>query len=139
MNKRPVRNRFLRKMGSAACLLAVLTTLGGHWLALQSVAWVRMIAHYAQEGPLTTALAKTFDGRHPCALCTIVREGRQQEQREQGERAWVRFSEGPDLLCDLRPAPIPLPPDTATPAVPFVPGWHRDFSETPPAPPPRAA
>jgi hypothetical protein len=116
-----------------------LATLGGHWVALQSFAWARMITQYAREGSLAGAITKTFDGRHPCAICLVIQHGRQQEQGGQKNIPMVRLGEGPDLLCAPRPAPTPVPPTTAFFSVPFVPRWHADFLDTPPTPPPRAA
>jgi hypothetical protein len=139
MNKRPIQSRYLKLVGSTACLLAVLATLGGHWMALQSVAWVRMISQYAREGSLAGALVKTFDGRHPCALCRVVQQGRQQEQEQNKNLPGLKADPTPELLCEVRPTTVPLPPATAAPAVPFVPRWHTDFSEPPPMPPPRLA
>ena len=139
MNQRPVKSRFWKIGGSAACLLAVLTLLDGHWLVLQSVAWARMLSHYARQESLASAFSKTFDGRHPCALCWGIQQGRQQEQGEGKALPSVRIGETFDLLCDLRQPAVPLPPSTATPAIPVVPGWRPDFSQPPPTPPPRAA
>jgi len=139
MSQRPVQSRFFRAVGNAACLLAVLAMLGGHWVALQSIAWARMIGQYAREGSLGSAISKTFDGRHPCPLCLIVEQGRQQEERDQKNLPWVKLGKAFDLLCDLRPTPVPPPPLAATPAVPFVPGQLPDWLESPPTPPPRAA
>ncbi len=137
MKQRPVQNRILKTVGSAACLLALLFMLGGHWLALQSIAWARMIHHYAREGSLASALCKTFDGRHPCVLCLFVQQGRQQEQRDLPNLPWVKSGEGPDLLCDLRLTLVPLPPSAASPAIPFVPHGHPALPDSPPRPPPR--
>ena len=138
MNQRPARNGLIRKAGTIACLLAVLATLGGHWMALQSVAWVRMISQYSRQGSLASALCKTFDGRHPCDLCRSIQHGRQQEQKEHQDLPSVRLGETVDLLCDLRQPSVPLPPLAATPAVPFVPDCHDALPAPPQAPPPRA-
>ena len=46
--------------------------IGMHWVILQSVAWTGMIIVYSQTAPLREALAKTFDGEHPCGLCKAV-------------------------------------------------------------------
>ncbi len=137
MNQRPLRSRFLRTVGSAACLCAVLATLGGHWMALQSVAWVRMIGQYAHEGSLASALCKTFDGRHPCALCHVVQQGREQEQRAKKDLPGLSPDRALDILCQAPRTAVPLPPTDATQAVPFVPRVHTDFDEQPPVPPPR--
>ncbi len=54
--------------------------LGGHWLALQMVAWIGMFAVNSQDVPLSTALEKTFNGKHPCPLCHAVESGREKER-----------------------------------------------------------
>jgi hypothetical protein len=139
MNKRPSKSWFLKAVDHTACLLAVMAMLGGHWAALQSVAWVRMIVSYAQHDSLRTALAKTFDGRHPCALCLAIEKGRQQEQTENKNLPAQRADQAPEFVCDVQRTAAPLPPMTATQAVPFVPVCHPDFIQTPPSPPPRFA
>lgn len=55
--------------------------LGGHWAILQSVAWVQMTLVNAQSLPLGSALAKTFDGRHPCQICKLVQAGKSAGER----------------------------------------------------------
>jgi hypothetical protein len=139
MNQRPRKSRILRAAGRAACLLAVLATLGGHWVLLQSLAWGRMLIVFAQHGSLHSAISMTFDGRHACTLCVSIEKGRQQEQREDRKGPLVRSEQAPELMCDLRGTPVPLPPRAAAPAVPVVPRWHPSFIEPPPTPPPRAA
>jgi hypothetical protein len=49
---------------------------------LQSVAWAGMIRDYSQGASLTEAVAKTFSGDSPCALCKRVEEGRQEEENK---------------------------------------------------------
>lgn len=117
----------------------MLTTVGGHWLALQSYAWARMILDRSQQMPLKMAIWSTFDGQHPCALCFIIQQGRQQEQSESNKLPWAMPDKMPELLCEERGTPVPPPPTEATRAVPFVPRLHADFIESPPAPPPKAA
>ncbi len=63
-------------------LLACLHLIGGHWLALQGVAWVTMLVDNSREGSFVEAVGKTFDGQHPCPLCKAVASG-QEEEREQ--------------------------------------------------------
>ena len=130
-------NRLFRLTGSAACLVAVLVTLGGHWLALQSFAWARMLADFSRQDGLIVALSKTFDGKHPCALCLSIQRERQQEQRERPNAPGVKPDRDPDLFCEVRRTPLPLPPSVPTEAVPFVPRFHSDFIDSPPTPPPR--
>ena len=36
-----------------------------------------MLLSYSRTGSLATAIAKTFDGRHPCLLCKAITKGEQ--------------------------------------------------------------
>lgn len=46
------------------------------------VAWIGMFAVNSREGSLSSALEKTFDGKHPCPLCEAVESGRDQERND---------------------------------------------------------
>jgi hypothetical protein len=72
-------------------LLAAVQLLGGHWLALQSMAWVGMAISYSQGSSVTIALQKTFDGEHPCALCKVVKKGRSEEQKKESAKIVVKI------------------------------------------------
>jgi hypothetical protein len=63
-------------------LLAAVQLLGGHWMVLQTAAWVGMMVSYSERESVVVALEKTFDGAHPCVLCKVVKSGRYGEQRE---------------------------------------------------------
>ena len=139
MKRHSIKNRFFRLAGSALCLLALLATLGGHWLVLQSVAWACMIHDFSKQESLRSAIVKTFDGQHPCRLCLSVQAGRQQEQSEEQKLPSTSRERPFEFLCDARRAGVPLPPITAAESVPTVPRCHTDFIESPPTPPPRAA
>ncbi len=139
MSQPPVHSRLFRTVGCAMCLAAVLATLEGHWMALQSFAWARMLSQYARQGSLLSAIAKTFDGRHPCDLCRVIKLGRQQEQQQNPQLPWVKLGESPDLICDLQLTSVPVPTLIAASPIPFVPDGHTDFLDSPPTPPPRAA
>jgi hypothetical protein len=41
-----------------------------------------MIVAYTKDGDVSTAITKTFDGNHPCALCCAVQDGRKQEEKK---------------------------------------------------------
>jgi hypothetical protein len=129
--------RVFKTTGFLACLTAVVAMLGGHWLALQSVAWGRMIADFSRQDSFGTALSKTFSGKHPCALCLKIRNGwHEQEQREE-KLPWVKTEKMPEALWALRCAAIPAAPTAALHEQPFVPGQYSDFIDSPPFPPPR--
>ena len=66
-----------------AIIAALVCSVGLHWGFLQSVAWVGMVVNYSQSGTVTEALAKTFDGKHPCALCKTIAKGKQTEKKSE--------------------------------------------------------
>ncbi|HQZ27347.1 MAG: hypothetical protein KA250_12225 [Verrucomicrobiales bacterium] len=63
-------------------LLACIHLLGGHWFAMQGVAWVTMLVDHSREDSLVVAIGKTFDGQHPCTLCKVVDDGQDEERRQ---------------------------------------------------------
>ena len=131
-------NRLMRTIGCGLCLIAVVATLGGHWLALQSVAWGRMLVAFSQTESVGNALRMTFDGKHPCHLCRKVMQGAQRERQDQEKHPWVKADKTARTVfrsaahagagCAFK---LPLA------ARPFVPGLHADFVQPPPTPPPR--
>jgi hypothetical protein len=42
-----------------------------------------MVVSYSHGVPLGEALVKTFDGRHPCALCKEIAKGKQSEKKSE--------------------------------------------------------
>lgn len=110
-------------------MLAVL--LGGHWLALQSVAWVGMIISYSQTATLSEAVSKTFDGKHPCRMCLAVKEGKKAESKESQLKPELKF----DFLCMERSAL--QPPDLPFTLLPAESFDAATRCEAPPGPPPR--
>jgi hypothetical protein len=87
-------------------ILCVVQLVGGHWAALQSVAWVQMVISYSQQETLADALEKTFDGEHPCHLCTIVKQG-QAAQDEQEMVKNITQLEAVLVPALILPAPHP--------------------------------
>jgi len=61
--------------------VALACSLGFHWALFQSVAWVGMVLNYSQDATLKEALTKTFDGKHPCALCKEIAKGKRSEKK----------------------------------------------------------
>jgi hypothetical protein len=61
-------------------LLVLFAAAGGHWMALQSFAWTRMLISYSQQGQFAEAMAKTFDGKHPCSLCKEIAQEKSKEK-----------------------------------------------------------
>jgi hypothetical protein len=61
---------------------ALMFSIGGHWLVLQSVAWTTMFAaNLSNHASASEALSQTFDGEHPCSLCQVVKAGKASEQK----------------------------------------------------------
>jgi hypothetical protein len=112
-------------------VVALTFALGGHWAILQSVAWVTMVASYAQTAPLKAALVKTFDGEHPCLICKFVATGKKSEQKRETPKLLTKldFFLTATRVAIYPPSPAPLRTDPACPS--DAPG------EAPPTPPPR--
>jgi len=71
----------LRFVGYAVAAVAVFFLAGGHWGSLQTVAWAGMLWNYTQaDGSLLSGVKKTFDGEHPCTMCTSIKTARQKER-----------------------------------------------------------
>lgn len=68
----------------AAALVLVLS-LGLHWAFLQTIAWTGMVVSYSRDASLNEAVAKTFDGKHPCRMCKAIKQARA-EEKKQGEQ-----------------------------------------------------
>jgi hypothetical protein len=92
-----------------------------------------MIVTYSQQCPLGTAIAKTFDGDHPCDLCKHISKARETEKKHDTQRSVDKT----DLICTTRRVVVLRP---------FAPFGYPDlissirlgFNETP-YPPPREA
>ena len=118
-------------MSQLLVVCALVVSIGAHWAALQSVAWVGMVISYSQTSPLAEAVQKTFDGQHPCKICKFVSEGKKSERKDTLLKTEIKV----ELFFVAAPALL-YPP--ASPAAGFaladsVPLRH--FS--PPTPPPK--
>ena len=91
-----------------------------------------MLVANARHAPLSEAVAKTFDGAHPCNLCQVVAAGKKSEKKSEGLPSIVKL----DLICTLRTLTW-LPPwvsyeyPRTNPAIP-------ERLQAPPVPPPRS-
>jgi hypothetical protein len=125
-----VRNR------AAQFLIAVLliVSVGGHWAFLQSVAWVSMVIDFSKDAPLSVAVEKTFDGKHPCNLCKIVKHGKETEQKQDAIKEKGKTDSWLLAAVFTFESPQPFVERTSY-AHPFL----FPLTEAPPLPPPRAA
>jgi hypothetical protein len=60
----------------------LILSLSLHWALLQTLAWTGMILKYSRNASFPVAIAKTFDGRHPCALCKTIQQGRAEQKKQ---------------------------------------------------------
>jgi len=118
-------------LGRTATIVALCFSLGLHWFALQSVAWTTMLLANARRAPLSEAVAKTFDGAHPCDLCHAVAAGKKSEKKSEVLPRIAKM----DLICTMRTLRW-LPPWAPYDYAPF-PFSVPERSLAPPAPPPR--
>lgn len=114
-------------------ILAVALSVGLHWVLLQSVAWTGMFVSFAQQTTVREAFTKTFDGKNPCRICKLVREGQQSEKAKESILPLVKIESLPCAAGFVLtpPAPLSPPPAFDLAALPRA--------ESPPLPPPRAA
>jgi hypothetical protein len=120
------------RFGHLLLIVALLGATGAHWVVLQSVAWATMFADNARTESLQEAVQKTFDGRHPCALCKQIAKGRQSEQKpdqQQTELKRLEFLHGTVALVIQSPKHFRWLPEPRVSAILRV--------QTPPVPPPR--
>ena len=126
------RNAFpvILAIARTAVALVLCVSVGAPWIALQSVAWAAMLVEYSQDESVAKAVAKTFDGDHPCDLCKHVRV-KQSEKKPDAPSTILK----PDLLCVKRVVVVIPPYTDLTFPVELV-GGCLD-APAPPVPPPK--
>jgi hypothetical protein len=92
------------------------------------MAWLGMVVSYSQAAPLSEALEKTFDGRHPCCLCKEIAKARQTDKKPESVSTTKRFEFSyssttfvflaPSFFWELIYADDSSPNVTRTPPVP---------------------
>ena len=122
-----------KRVAKVAVILAVILSVGLHWALLQSVAWTDMFVSFAQQTTLREALTKTFDGKNPCRICKLVREGQKSETEKTSLLPLVKIESLPCATVFALTPPAPLSPPTAPDSL------AARRVEPPPSPPPRAA
>ena len=129
---RPVKSIF-HKLLLLACALHL---SGAHWVVLQVTAWTGMLVVRSQTEGVAEAVKTTFDGEHPCVMCSAIESGQKEEKRndmdapmlkalvetklvamenavlplpaDAGELRWMKFSPMASLRTDAPPTPPPL-------------------------------
>ena len=123
----------LTTIARVAVVLVLCLSIGGHWIALQSIAWATMIVEYSQSASLAKAVADTFDGNHPCGLCKHINRAQHSEKRPEAQSTTVKQ----DLLCVKRT--VVLFPSYTDLSFPIERLSATAETPSPPVPPPRSA
>ncbi len=85
-------------------LMAALQLIGGHWVMLQTTAWVGMAFEFTKDASVAEAVSKTLDGQHPCKLCHAVKKGRSEEKKRELSKSAARAEA---LLVERVSLPLP--------------------------------
>jgi hypothetical protein len=112
---------------------ALACSIGLHWGFLQPIAWTTMLVGNLCKSSLPVALQRTFDGKHPCALCKAIAEGKKAEKKSHALLPLKKFEGTSQDAAIVIPPPASFPPIEAANAV------LETLPRTPPTPPPRAA
>jgi hypothetical protein len=105
----------LVRLGKVFVVFTLVATLSAHWALLQTVAWTTMLASNLQSGSLHEAMAKTFDGEHPCCLCNAIATAKKTDQKNPFamEKLRLEFPPAEGALMLNVPSRFDLfPPDT---------------------------
>ncbi|HMO50706.1 MAG TPA: hypothetical protein PKE26_09805 [Kiritimatiellia bacterium] len=102
-----------------------------HLPLLQVAAWAGMVIAYSQDSDLATAVEMTFDGDHPCPMCTAIKAQQLKAQPDSFEAAsapplvlfldvplaWSHRAEVVHLLASSchEGRPLAFPPETTPP------------------------
>jgi hypothetical protein len=125
----------VRSIIKGLVIILLAFSLGLHWALLQTVAWTGMLCAYSSGSSFTEAVVKTFDGKHPCPLCKIIKRGRAEEQKRQQE---PRIDPTFKLDLALFSATAELVNLCAFPHIPQDDGCAPPRSDPPPKPHPRS-
>jgi hypothetical protein len=124
------------RCGKCLVIAALVLTTGGHWAALQTVAWTTMLANNLRTQSLAEAVSDTFDGEHPCPLCKAIAAAKKAHKEAEtiapvlkmefpppAERFVLnppaQFTEltAPDLVVEFLSSKPPVPPPRSRLAV----------------------
>jgi hypothetical protein len=123
----------LARLSKWLLALALMVSIGGHWAALQSVAWVGMIIDYSHGSCLTVAIDKTFDGKHPCCLCRAIAAGKKSERKQEAslQKDDLKFASAKQSFVLVAPSHFELVSLLENPPA-------DSLAQEPPFPPPRS-
>ena len=96
-----------------------------------------MLVARTQTSGVAEAVATTFDGEHPCAMCSAITAGQNEEKQQQTEAPALKAMQEIQIVISEGAAlpPLPMGGEIAWPE--FV-GMDLRRMEAPPVPPPVA-
>jgi hypothetical protein len=97
-------SKVLRQVGQWLLIGTLLVSMGGHLALLQGVAWTRMLVDYSSKESLSEAVAKTFDGEHPCEMCKMVKKTKSDEEKKPLVKTEMKL----DITLPV-PVKVPVP------------------------------
>ena len=121
-----------RRLPKLLMVLALACSIGLHWAFLQSFAWTTMLVDNLATTSFSAALQRTFDGKHPCALCKAIAKGKKSEKQADGLLRLKKFEGLSAAVAMALSSPASFPPIAAPNASLEV------VAHAPPTPPPRA-
>jgi hypothetical protein len=89
--------------------LALFLVAGGHWAMLQGVAWVTMVHDFSRGGSLTQAVEKTFDGKHPCAMCKKIAKAKNSEASGEKAPVTLKIDKKAEVFVKAPGSELPTP------------------------------
>jgi len=122
-----------RRLPRLLVTVALACSVGLHWSLLQSVAWTTMLVGNLQFLTISEAVQRTFDGKHPCALCKAVAEGKKSEKKSETVLSLKKFDGLNQAVAIL------FSPPASFSAVEAGAIFLKSFVQAPPTPPPRVA
>jgi hypothetical protein len=89
--------------------LALFLVAGGHWAMLQGVAWATMVHDFSRNGSLTQAVEKTFDGKHPCAMCKKIAKVKNSEASGEKAPVTLKIDKKAEVFVKAPGSELPTP------------------------------
>lgn len=129
----PDKTTVFSRIGHVLLIVALLGATGAHWGVMQSFAWAQMFANNSRTENFTEALSETFDGKHPCALCRQIAQGKRSDKKTDVQletRKLEFFNQAGAFVVNAPTAFVLLAEPIAN--------WQSIF-HAPPVPPPRAS
>jgi len=119
------------RIGKCCVVVALVAMTGAHWAALQTVAWTTMLAENLRTDSFTEAVTRTFDGKHPCALCKAITAGKKAEKKNEFtlQTQKLEFPPSPENFALVAPSHFQL--------LPLANAFAESLPFRPPTPPPR--